>query len=197
MVALATPHRLFRTIRTKTCITTSSAFIKSMRAATDAALYWLARMIDGGEDPSSLLGELFWRAKICGSSSAGAAYRKWFSGGRVIGLPECRDQPCSCYSWRRLRRRARGRGGIDAPSSEVRRGPSSRRVPSYLRAHRHVLSPGALRWGVRGVPAQYPGHCRPALSSRKAFEAVSTISERKTAGSLPCVMWSVDRSRRP
>ena len=41
------------TTRPATCITTSiSAFIKSIRASDpDAALYWLARMIDGGEDP--------------------------------------------------------------------------------------------------------------------------------------------------
>ena len=33
-----------------------SAFIKSMRGSDpDAALYWLARMIDGGEDPKFML----------------------------------------------------------------------------------------------------------------------------------------------
>jgi putative ATPase len=37
---------------------TISAYIKSMRASQpDAALYYLGRMVDSGEDPNSLLGE--------------------------------------------------------------------------------------------------------------------------------------------
>ena len=36
-----------------------SAFIKSMRGSDpDAALYWLARMIDAGEDPKFMLDAL-------------------------------------------------------------------------------------------------------------------------------------------
>lgn len=37
-----------------------SAFIKSMRGSDpDAALYWLARMIDGGEDPKFIARRIF------------------------------------------------------------------------------------------------------------------------------------------
>jgi len=72
---------------------TISAFIKSMRASqTDAALYYLARMIDSGEDPKFIAR----RMVIFASEDIGLAHptalvvaNEIFRAVETIGLPEC------------------------------------------------------------------------------------------------------------
>lgn len=72
---------------------TISAFIKSMRASQpDAALYYLARMIDGGEDPKFIAR----RMVIFASEDIGLAHptalvvaNDVFRAVESIGLPEC------------------------------------------------------------------------------------------------------------
>ncbi len=72
---------------------TISAFIKSMRASqTDAALYYLARMIDSGEDPKFIAR----RMVIFASEDIGLAQptalvvaNEIFKACETIGLPEC------------------------------------------------------------------------------------------------------------
>jgi putative ATPase len=72
---------------------TISAFIKSMRASQpDAALYYLARMIDAGEDPKFIAR----RMVIFASEDIGIALptalvvaNEVFKAVEVIGLPEC------------------------------------------------------------------------------------------------------------
>ena len=72
---------------------TISAFIKSMRASqADAALYYLARMIDAGEDPKFIAR----RMVIFASEDIGLAHptalvvaNAVFRAVEVIGLPEC------------------------------------------------------------------------------------------------------------
>jgi len=72
---------------------TISAFIKSLRASqTDAALYYLARMIDAGEDPKFIAR----RMVIFASEDIGAAQptalvvaNAVFRAVETIGLPEC------------------------------------------------------------------------------------------------------------
>ena len=72
---------------------TISAFIKSMRASqTDAALYYMARMIDSGEDPKFIAR----RMVIFASEDIGLAQptalvvaNDVFRAVEVIGLPEC------------------------------------------------------------------------------------------------------------
>ena len=72
---------------------TISAFIKSMRASqADAALYYLARMIDAGEDPKFIAR----RMVIFASEDIGLAHptalvvaNAAFRAVEVIGLPEC------------------------------------------------------------------------------------------------------------
>lgn len=57
----ATPHRALPYDKNKDMhYDIISAFIKSMRGSDpDAALYWLARMIDGGEDPKYIARRMF------------------------------------------------------------------------------------------------------------------------------------------
>jgi len=72
---------------------TISAFIKSMRASqADAALYYLARMIDAGEDPKFIAR----RMVILASEDIGLAHptalvvaNAAFRAVEIIGLPEC------------------------------------------------------------------------------------------------------------
>ena len=72
---------------------TISAFIKSMRASQmDAALYYLARMIDAGEDPKFIAR----RMVIFASEDVGLAHptalvvaNAAFRAVEIIGLPEC------------------------------------------------------------------------------------------------------------
>ncbi len=72
---------------------TKSAFIKSMRASQpDAALYYLARMIDSGEDPKFIAR----RMVIFASEDIGLAVptalvvaNDVFRAVEIIGLPEC------------------------------------------------------------------------------------------------------------
>ena len=71
-----------------------SAFIKSMRGSDpDAALYWLARMIDGGEDPKFIARRIFiFAAEDIGNADPQAVLigEAAFRAAEVIGYPECR-----------------------------------------------------------------------------------------------------------
>jgi putative ATPase len=114
-----------------------SAFIKSMRGSDpDAAIYWLARMIHGGEDPKFIAR----RMVILASEDIGNAdpfallvAQAAFRAVETIGLPECRinlaqaaiylaESPKSNVAYM----------AIDAALADVRNGPA-RRVPSHLR----------------------------------------------------------------
>lgn len=71
----------------------ASAFIKSMRGSDpDAALYWLARMLEGGEDPRFIAR----RIAICASEDVGNADPQALlvaaaaaQTTELVGLPEC------------------------------------------------------------------------------------------------------------
>jgi putative ATPase len=71
----------------------ASALIKSMRGSDpDAALYWLARMLEGGEDPRFIAR----RIAICASEDVGAADPRAIMIAaaavqitELVGLPEC------------------------------------------------------------------------------------------------------------
>ncbi|QOY60103.1 replication-associated recombination protein A [Thermophilibacter immobilis] len=134
-----------------------SAFIKSMRGSDpDAALYWLARMLDAGEDPKFIAR----RIMICSSEDVGNAdpqallvAEAAFRATEVIGLPECRINlaQAACYLALAPKSNA-AEAGIDAALSEVRSGPR-REVPSHLR-DRH--RPGADEYGPYLYPHNYP-----------------------------------------
>jgi putative ATPase len=74
---------------------TISAFIKSMRASNiDAALYYLARMIDAGEDPKFIARRMvIFASEDIGiaNSSALMLANEVFRSVEIIGYPECRE----------------------------------------------------------------------------------------------------------
>ena len=71
-----------------------SAFIKSMRGSDpDAAVYWLARMIDAGEDPKFIARRIMIQAsEDIGNADPTALLvaEAAFKSAEVIGYPECR-----------------------------------------------------------------------------------------------------------
>lgn len=160
MVELATPHRSLPYDKNKDMhYDVISAFIKSMRGSDpDAALYWLARMIDGGEDPKFIARRIF----ILASEDIGNAdpqalliAEAAFRAVEVIGLPECRINLAQAVTYMALAPKSNAaEAGIDAALAEVRRGPR-RDVPSYLR-DRH--RPGSEDYGRYRYPHDYPGH---------------------------------------
>lgn len=160
MVELANPHRSLPYDKNKDMhYDVISAFIKSMRGSDpDAALYWLARMIDGGEDPKFIARRIF----ILASEDIGNAdpqalliAEAAFRAVEVIGLPECRINLAQAVTYMALAPKSNAaEAGIDAALAEVRRGPR-RDVPSYLR-DRH--RPGSEKYGQYLYPHDYPGH---------------------------------------
>ncbi|ERI04133.1 replication-associated recombination protein A [Atopobium sp. oral taxon 810] len=134
-----------------------SAFIKSMRGSDpDAALYWLARMIDGGEDPKFIAR----RIMIAASEDIGNAdpqallvAEAAFKAAEVIGYPECRINLAQAAIYNALAPKSNAaEAGIDAALAEVRQGPR-REVPSHLR-DRH--RPGSDEYGSYLYPHDYP-----------------------------------------
>jgi replication-associated recombination protein RarA len=110
-----------------------SAFIKSMRGSDpDATLYWLARMIDGGEDPKYIAR----RIMVHASEDVGLAdpqallvAEAAFKAAEVIGYPECRINLAEAALYVALAPKSHAvEAGIDAALADVRRGPLARRA---------------------------------------------------------------------
>jgi len=159
LVGLANPHRSVPYDKNKDMhYDIISAFIKSMRGSDpDAVLYWLARMIDGGEDPKFIAR----RIMICASEDVGNADPQAllvaaaaFKSAEVIGYPECRINLAHAATYIALAPKSNAvEAGIDAALREVRNGPV-RAVPDYLR-DRH--RPGSDTYGEYKYPHDYPG----------------------------------------
>ena len=134
-----------------------SAFIKSMRGSDpDAVLYWLARMIDAGEDPIFIARRIL----ICASEDIGNADPQAIcvaaaamSAARTIGYPECRINLAQAALYNALAPKSNAcEAGIDAALRDVRSGVL-RAVPAHLR-DRH--RPGAESLGEYRYPHNYP-----------------------------------------
>ena len=119
-----------------------SAFIKSMRGSDpDATIYWLARMIDAGEDPKFIARRIMIQAsEDVGNADPQALLvaQAAFKSAEVIGYPECRINACEA--------------SIDAALADIH-SSGLREVPSYLR-DRH--RPGSDEYGVYKYPHDYP-----------------------------------------
>lgn len=135
-----------------------SAFIKSMRGSDpDAALYWLARMLEGGEDPKFIARRIF----IAASEDVGNAdpqallvAEAAFRAVEVIGLPECRINLAQAATYMAMAPKSNASyKGLDAALRDVRSAPA-RAVPDYLR-DRH--RPGSDSYGPYLYPHDYPG----------------------------------------
>ncbi|MBP3883678.1 MAG: replication-associated recombination protein A, partial [Olsenella sp.] len=135
-----------------------SAFIKSMRGSDpDATLYWLARMIDAGEDPKFIARRIMIHAsEDVGNADPQALLvaEAAFKSAEVIGYPECRINLAQAALYVALAPKSNAvEAGIDAALREVREGPR-REVPSYLR-DRH--RPGSQDYGDYLYPHDFRG----------------------------------------
>lgn len=134
-----------------------SAFIKSMRGSDpDAVLYWLARMIDAGEDPKFIARRIMIHAsEDVGNADPQALLiaHAAFKSAEVIGYPECRINLAQAALYVCLAPKSNAaEAGIDAALDEVRHGPR-RDVPNHLR-DRH--RPGSDAYGPYLYPHDYP-----------------------------------------
>ena len=114
-----------------------SAFIKSVRGSDpDAALYWMARMIDGGEDPLFIARRLV----VLASEDVGNAApnglvlaQAAFDAVHQIGMPEARIILAQCAVYLAAAPKSNAAYlGIDAALAEVRNNPDHP-VPLHLR----------------------------------------------------------------
>lgn len=134
-----------------------SAFIKSMRGSDpDAAVYWLARMIDAGEDPKFIARRIMIQAsEDIGNADPTALLvaEAAFKAAEVIGYPECRINLAQAAIYNALAPKSNAaEAAIDAALADVRTG-GRREVPSYLR-DRH--RPGSDDYGDYKYPHDYP-----------------------------------------
>lgn len=134
-----------------------SAFIKSMRGSDpDAAVYWLARMIDAGEDPKFIARRIL----IAASEDIGNAdpqailvAEAAFKSAEVIGYPECRINLAQAAIYNALAPKSNAcEAAIDAALADVR-SSGQREVPAHLR-DRH--RPGSDEYGPYLYPHDYP-----------------------------------------
>lgn len=134
-----------------------SAFIKSMRGSDpDAAVYWLARMIDAGEDPMFIARRIL----IAASEDIGNAdpqailvAEAAFKSAEVIGYPECRINLAQAAIYNALAPKSNAcEAAIDAALADVH-SSGQREVPVHLR-DRH--RPGSDEYGPYLYPHDYP-----------------------------------------
>ncbi len=131
-----------------------SAFIKSMRGSDpDATAYWLARMLESGEDPRFIARRIF----ICASEDVGLAdptaliiATSAFKSAEVLGMPEVRIPLAHAALYVATAPKSNSAYlAIDAALNEVRNGPR-RSVPDNLRS-------GAKNIGYK-YAHDYPNH---------------------------------------
>ena len=134
-----------------------SAFIKSMRGSDpDATVYWLARMIDAGEDPKFIARRIMIQASEDVGNADPQAFliaEAAFRSAEVIGYPECRINLAQAALYVALAPKSNAcEASIDAALADVR-SSGRREVPSYLR-DRH--RPGSDGYGEYRYPHDYP-----------------------------------------
>jgi len=130
-----------------------SAFIKSMRGSDpDAVVYWLARMLDGGEDPKFIARRIMiFASEDIGNADPQALLiaHAAFAAVERIGLPECRINLSQAAVYMALAPKSNAAiHAIDKALAEVSKGPL-RHVPNHLR-DRH--RPGSEDYGAYQYP---------------------------------------------
>ncbi|MCL6581133.1 MAG: replication-associated recombination protein A [Firmicutes bacterium] len=147
---------------------TISAFIKSLRGSDpDAALYWLARMIQAGEDPRFIARRMvIAAAEDVGNADpralmvAVAAYQA----AELVGWPEARLPLAQAAAYIATAPKSNAALGIDRALADVKAEPAGE-VPLHLRSSVYPEE-GRRREGATGAaterryhyPHDYPGH---------------------------------------
>jgi len=133
-----------------------SAMIKSIRGSdTDAALYWMARMLEAGEDPKYIIRRMIVHASedigMANPSALEQAVAAWHAV-QAVGLPEARINMAQCIIY--LSESPKSNAvvkAIDAALEDIRNGKLGK-VPLHLRDTHYK---GAEQFG-HGKGYQYP-----------------------------------------
>lgn len=134
----------------------ASAFIKSMRGSdADAAIYWLAVMLTGGEDPKFIARRMvIFASEDIGNADPRALEMATAVSRAVefVGLPECRLNLAQGVAYLALAPKSNAAiRAIDAAMKDVRE-KGTRRPPKHLRDSSY---PGAKKLG-HGAGYKYP-----------------------------------------
>ena len=133
-----------------------SAFIKSMRGSdADAALYWLARMLHGGEDPKFIARRiLIFASEDIGNADPQALLiaNAVFRAVEIIGMPECQHNLSQAATYMALAPKSNSALGIHDALAAVEKGKAGS-VPSHLRDR---TRPGSEEYGSYLYPHSYP-----------------------------------------
>ncbi|MBM3307085.1 MAG: replication-associated recombination protein A [Candidatus Eisenbacteria bacterium] len=152
----------------------ASAFIKSVRGSQpDAALFWLARMLEGGEDPRFIARRLVILAsEDVGLADPGALGLAVGAARAVemLGLPEARYALAEATIYLAAAPKSRACADAIAAAEEAVRTEDSGEVPAHLRAAGYA---GAARLG-RGAAYEMPrseaeGRRQDYVEKRRSF----------------------------
>lgn len=166
-----------------------SAFIKSIRGSDpDAALYWLARMIEGGEDPRFIARRIvISAAEDIGLANPNALLlaNAAFDAVDKIGWPEGRIPLAEAVVYLATSPKSNSAYlGIDAAISEVKRS-GNQPVPLHLRnAPTKLMAELGYHDGYK-YPHDFPGHFTPqqylpdAEKDQRFWHAQHSPSEEK------------------
>lgn len=161
---------------------TISAFIKSIRGSDpDAALYWLAKMLEGGEDPRFIARRLV----ILASEDIGLADSRalqlavaTFQACEMIGLPECQLNLSHCVLFLASCPKSNtATTAIFEARAAIRKGPLQR-VPLWLRDSHTKLN----KEMGHGDGYLYSHEFAEGISGQEYMEAPQRFYRPKSAG---------------
>ena len=167
-----------------------SAFIKSMRGSDpDAALYWMAKMLEAGEEPRFIARRIL----IAASEDVGNAdFRALlvaeaaFRAVEVLGMPEARITLAQAVTFVATAPKSNAAYmAINAATAEVQNGPS-REVPLPLRDANMDAKERGHGQGYK-YPHDFPGHYTPQEympNPVKFYEPTDQGDERRIAERL-------------
>jgi putative ATPase len=157
-----------------------SAFIKSVRGSDpDAAVYWLARMLEGGEDPVFVARRLLILAsEDVGNASPNALVlaQACFNAVHVLGMPEAVYPLAQCTTWLASQPKSNRAGMAYFAARKALSGGTDDRVPDALRNHPTRLATEMGHGRDYRYPHDFPDafvtqeYLPPSLSGRVFYE---------------------------
>ncbi len=175
-----------------------SAFIKSMRGSDpDAALYWMARMIEGGEDPLFIARRMVvFASEDIGNASPNALVlaEACFSAVDKVGMPECRIILAQCATYLAGSPKSNSSYmGIEKALSDARNFPAYP-VPLHLRnAPTKLMKDLSYSKGYR-YPHDFDNHFidenyLPEELKGKQYYFPSTLGQEKAIRERLALLW--------
>ncbi len=177
---------------------TISAFIKSMRGSDpDASLFWLAKMLDAGEDPKFIARRMvIFASEDIGNADPFALTLavSVFEAVNIIGMPECRINLAQGVTYLACCPKSNASySAIDEAIADVRSGADTT-VPMHLRnAPTKLMKTEGYGLGYK-YPHSYKGHFVPELyfpsgKQEKAYYIPSDFGREKAFKEKLAQLW--------